>query len=94
MELVYNFLKNACPQKNCVKEKVNDDFLVVSAPDLSIYYLNETARLFYELIDGKSSIDSIVEALAAEYEVDRATLQEDIILLVRDLQWKKLLVLQ
>lgn len=92
--MVYNLLKNACPVKKCVKEVESDDFLIVSAPDLSIYYLNETARLFYELTDGVRSIDEITTEIAAVYEVDRSVLNDDIILLIRDLQWKKLLVLQ
>ncbi len=88
---VYEFIKNLIPTKNYKKALENNDFLIITTKSLTIFYLNETARDFYQLIDEKRTISEIVEKLKELYSVDYEILINDIINLIRDLQWKNLI---
>lgn len=94
MNIIFDKMQNLVPIKNSIKEKQNEPFLIVKSEDLSIYYLNETSKEFYELCDEKNSIKDIYLKLLAMYEVSEDELQQDLIELVRDLQWKKILKLK
>lgn len=67
---------------------------IVSLWQLEIFYLNDTAREIFLLIDGKRSVDKIVEDLMLVYDVERSILQDDIVDVIRELQWKNLLSLR
>ncbi len=86
-------IKELVPARMHLKARTDSEFLIISTKDLNIYYLNETARDFYELIDGASTINEIINKLIQIYEIDYATLEKDVVHLVRDLQWKQLIVL-
>lgn len=92
--MVYELIKEFIPVKTCLKERNDGEFLIVSNKDLSIYYLNETAREFYNWIDNKASVSEIMKKFIETYDVDVTVLERDIMHLVRDLQWKHLLVLK
>lgn len=89
--MVYNMLKDLVPKKKCLKEKENGDFLVVSSNELDIYYLNDTAREIYILIDGERDINTITKELISRYEVSLEVLSKDVVYFIRDLQWKRLI---
>ncbi len=91
---VYEMWKELIPRKNILKEKLNGEFLIVSSWQLEIFYLNDTAREIFLLIDGKRSVDKIVEDLMLVYDVERSILQDDIVDVIRELQWKNLLSLR
>lgn len=86
-------IKELIPAKMHLKARADNEFLIVSTKDLNVYYLNETARDFYELIDGTTTINEIIKKLMQTYEIDYITLEKDVVHLVRDLQWKQLIVL-
>lgn len=92
--LLYNLMKNKMPKLTAIKQKENGDFLVIESRNLEIFYLNETAKHFILLCDSRKTIAEIYKALMAIYEVDEKVLMNDIVDLVRDLQWKKLLTLE
>lgn len=91
--LVYDSLKNMIPKILAIKQRENNEFLIVESADLQIFHLNETAKDFIELCDEQRNIDEIVDKLSTIYEVDIELLKNDIIDLIRDLQWKKILTL-
>ena len=91
---MYELWRNLVPTKNVLKEQLNGDFLIVSSPALEIFYLNDTAREVFSLMDGCSSINQIIDRLMTIYDVDRSVLQNDIIDVIRDLQWKNLVSLR
>lgn len=92
---MYSFLKDFYPKFSCRKSRYEekDDILIVSSKNLELVFLNSTAGDFVSLADGTHSLDQIVSILMDEYDVDQQELQTDIVFLVRDLQWKKLLSL-
>jgi len=92
--LMYELLKDYIPNKICIKEKENGEFLIVSSPTLDIYYFNNTAKDFYQAIDGEKTVDGIVNYLLDEYDVSKDVLSSDFINVLREFQWKQLVVLE
>ena len=94
MNTAYEFIKGYIPIKNALKTRENDSFLIISNQESNVYYLNGTAREIWDNIDGNKSIDDICSYLLSEYDVSREILERDLIVFVRDMQWKKLLRLK
>jgi methyltransferase-like protein len=51
----------------------------------SVYTLNETGAFIWEQIDGKRSIEEIIAALTAEYEIDNKNAEEDVLSFVENM---------
>ena len=90
MNTAYNFLRDYIPLRNAVKTREDGDFLVAVNRSNELYYLNGTAREMWELLDGATTIEGLCAKIMGEYEVDRETIEDDIVNFIRDLQWKKL----
>ena len=87
-------MKNYIPIPNVLKQRENEEFLILANKDSNIYYLNDMAKTMWLLIDGKISIKDIYEKINNEYDVTSEELQNDIIDFIRDLQWKRLISLK
>jgi hypothetical protein len=66
-----------------VTRKTGNEYVLVPLSDNiadmdSVYTLNETGAFLWELIDGKKCINDLVEALVAEYNVDRDNAEKDV----------------
>ena len=57
-----------------------------------VLYLSATANDIVARCDGGQSISSIITALAEEYDVDRDTLQQDVLDCLNDLYQRKLVI--
>lgn len=44
----------------------------------SVYTLNETGAFIWEQIDGKRSVEEIINTLIAEYDIDKQIAQSDV----------------
>ena len=51
----------------------------------SVYTLNETGAFLWEQIDGKKSVKDLIEAVVAEYEVDKKTATEDVLSFIEEM---------
>ena len=91
--MVYDWLKNKIPHPRYIKKKDNDDMLIVCGEDLSIYYLNKTAALFLRSVNDRDSIDVIKNRFLERFDVDEDVLKMDLVEIIRDLQWKKIIAL-
>lgn len=91
---IYDLLKDKTPIKLSLKERNDGDFLIVSSNDLKIHYFNETAKDFYNMIDGNSNIDSIISKLLILYDVKKNIIIKDLISLIREMQWNELIALK
>lgn len=94
MNLIYNKLSHLIPFKNCIKERENDEILIVSTENSDIIYLNETSKDFFTLCDGKKNIENIKQQMLLIYEIPEEELENDIVALIRDMQWNNILVLK
>lgn len=68
--------------------------LVAGIGDLEdeLFTLNETGKAIWKLIDGKTSLDTIVSNLADEYSADRKQIEGDVLGLVTELARRRMLV--
>ena len=89
--MIYSFIENMMPFQNHLKIRSDGNFLILSSHSLSLYYLQSVSKDFYLKIDGKKSIDSILHELLNEYDVESDVIKKDIIMLVRDFQWKDII---
>jgi hypothetical protein len=67
------------PARDLRFRRIDDEAVVVRQREGEVLVMNETAARLLELADGRSSLADWVDALAGEYEVDRAALERDIL---------------
>jgi Coenzyme PQQ synthesis protein D (PqqD) len=73
------------PARDLRFRRVDDEAVVVRQRAGEVVVMNETAARLLELADGRTSVAGWVEALAAEYEVDREALARDVLAFAADL---------
>jgi hypothetical protein len=81
------------PQIIAHKTRRERSMMVVMTKDFSIEFLNETAGDFLKQVDGKKTIVEIASLLQKRYDIDEESLYHDLICLVRDLQLKRVIIL-
>ena len=58
----------------------------------SVYTLNETGAFVWEHIDGKNSVEDLIDVVVNEYETDKETATKDVLSLLDDMN-KYLIIL-
>ena len=66
-------------------QHVGDGAVVLLARSGQLYTCNDTTEAFLGKVDGARSLDQIVGLLSEEFEVDRATLDQDMTALAAEL---------
>lgn len=94
MNIIFEKMCELIPFKTCIKERQNEDFLIVANGKLDIVYLNETSKDFYDLCDGVNSISQIRDKMLTLYDISSDVLEDDIVALIRDMQWNDLINLR
>jgi methyltransferase-like protein len=51
----------------------------------SVYTLNETGAFLWEQIDGKKSVKDLIDALIAEYEIDKGSATGDVLSFIEEM---------
>ena len=92
--MVFEWLKNKVPVATYIKKRINGDMLIVCSENLVMYYFNATAAFFLDSVDGKLTVAEIKNKFLECYDVEERELEKDFIEMIRDLQWKKILVLE
>ena len=92
--MVFEWLKNKVPVATYIKKRTNGDMLIVCSENLVMYYFNATAAFFLDSVDGKLTVAEIKNKFLKCYDVEERELEKDFIEMIRDLQWKKILVLE
>lgn len=71
------------------------DETVLLSPQTGTYYgLNSVGQRILELVRTPHALEDVVSALAKEYEVERGTLERDVMAFVQDLVKHKLVSVQ
>lgn len=94
MNIIFEKMRELIPLKTCIKERENEEFLIVSNSKLDIVYLNETSKDFYDFCDGINSISQIRDKMFSLYNISSDILEDDMIALIRDMQWNGLINLK
>jgi pyrroloquinoline quinone biosynthesis protein D len=66
-------------------QHVGDGAVVLLARSGQLYTCNDTSEAFLDKVDGARSLDQIVDLLSDEFEIDRATLEQDMAELAAEL---------
>ncbi|PBC05155.1 PqqD family protein [Mesorhizobium sp. WSM3860] len=66
-------------------QHVGDGAVVLLARSGQLYTCNGTTEAFLDKVDGARSLDQIVDLLSEEFEVDKATLGDDMTALAAEL---------
>ena len=66
-------------------QHVGDGAVVLLARSGQLYTCNDTTEAFLEKVDGARSLDQIIDLLSDEFEVDKATLDQDMAELAAEL---------
>ncbi|NDV25982.1 PqqD family protein [Desulfovibrio sp. JC010] len=92
---MFTYFKDLVPHPIYLKKRYDErtSFTTITNLDLEIFFLNETSSFFLNCVDSLKTINSIVDLFVEEYDVSKDVVSNDIIELVRDLQWKKIIVL-
>jgi hypothetical protein len=67
-----------------VTRKTGDEYVLVpvanNIADMdSVYTINETGAFIWEQIDGEKTVEEIIAALIAEYDIDNGTASKDVL---------------
>lgn len=92
--MVFEWLKNKVPVATYIKKRTDGDMLIVCSENLVMYYFNATAAFFLDSVDGKLTVAEIKNKFLECYDVEERELEKDFVEMIRDLQWKKILVLE
>ena len=81
------------PRKNpdIVWEAMHKDAVLLEPSTGKYFGLNQVGRSFWQLVDGKTAMNDIIELLLNEYEVERVQLTADLAELTGLLESKGLL---
>lgn len=66
-------------------QHVGDGAVVLLARSGQLYTCNGTTEAFLDKVDGARNLDQIVDLLSDEFEIDKATLDEDMAALAAEL---------
>mgnify|MGYP002627035207 CR=1 FL=1 len=94
MNSVYELLKGYIPIKAARKVRSEGDMIIASNNSGHIYYLNGTAAYIWCIIDGALSIEGLEQKIFAEYKASPERIKNDLVIFIRDMQWKKLIRLK
>ena len=84
----------ATPQRSpeVTHQTVGDEAILVNINTGSYYSLNDTGAMFWELLDGQRSIADCARLIAAEYQVEAAEVEADLLELAAEFQAEELIV--
>lgn len=92
--MIYEIIKNKIVYTMVLKARENLGMLIAMNRNSEIYYLNETAKDILLASNGRRSVEEIVNIILEDYEVEKEVLQNDMVSVLRDLQWKNLIYME
>ncbi|MBR1486403.1 MAG: PqqD family protein [Synergistaceae bacterium] len=90
----YEFIKGYIPIKSALKTRFEGDILVAANKNSEVFYLNSIAGEIWNKIDGEKRIYEICGEILSEYDAESEQVHSDVVDLIRDFQWKKLIRLK
>ena len=64
---------------------IDDEAVLMSPIGDGLHVFNEIGTRIWELMDGKNSIGDIVEQICQEYEVEKSTAYDDVVMFLEEL---------
>lgn len=89
--VVKKILLESVPHVEALKTREEGEILVVVNRHKKLFLLNEVAKDFLFLCDGRQLLSEIIDELGEIYDVDKNLLTDDLIDTIQDLQYKRIL---
>ena len=89
--VVKKILLDAVPHVEVIKTREEGTVLIVVNRQKKFFILNEVAKDFLLLCDGQRRLKEIIDALGEIYDVEKKLLTDDLIDMIQDLQYKRVL---
>ena len=89
--VVKKILLESVPHVEALKTREEGEILVVVNRQKKLFLLNEVAKDFLLLCDGRRLLSEIIDELGEIYDVDKNLLTDDLIDTIQDLQYKRIL---
>jgi hypothetical protein len=77
---------------NAAHQAVGEEAILINLHTGAYYSLNDTGTMFWELLDGQRTIADCARLIAAEYEVEAAVVEADLLELAADFDQEGLVV--
>lgn len=90
---VIDLIGSLIPEKNSLHCSHNEDILIVSNKQCEIFYFNSVGSDIWDLINGSNTIQDIFRTILSLYDVDENELSNDLVEIIRKMQWSDLIVL-
>lgn len=92
--ITWEWLKHKKLVDISLKKRWEKDIMVLYGKELDICYLNKIGGEIISLSNCKNTASDIADMLLQTYDVDENELREDILCLIRELKWKRLVRLE
>lgn len=89
--VVKEILSESVPHTKILKSREEGTTLIVVNLHMETFFLNEVAKDFIQLCDGKRRLIEIIENLSEIYEVEKDILTDDLMEIIKDFQYKRIL---
>ena len=83
--------KYLLPDKNIRSRVIDGETVLLNLKDNSIYFLNPTGNLIWNMANGKTKIQKIIDKICREFKVDYNVAQKDAINFIKGLLKKNML---
>ena len=93
-KVVYDELHKYIVHPVYKKKRREDKFTLVSSCDFKLFYLNEAASDFLNIAEERIILSDVIAELGKIYHTEKKELIETALYLIRDLQWKKIIILK
>ena len=87
---MYQYFSKLVPIRDCQKYRRDSEFTIITNRFNKFLYLNNTAADFFDLCDGSHTVDEIANCMLLQYDVEKTVLQQDLVKIIRDFQWNKI----
>jgi hypothetical protein len=93
--IAFQHIANYIPVRKELKLRIEGNIgIVCDDSDFKVEYLNETALAVFRMINGKRTVEDIVRCFTETVDVSRDVFESDVVELLRNFQWQKLIALK
>ena len=85
--------KYILPGKFIRSRIIHGETVLLNLKDNSIYFLNPTGNLIWNLANGKTKVQKIIDNICKEFKVDYKLAEKDAFTFIKDLSKQKMLTL-
>jgi len=83
--------KYVIPDKNICSRMIDGEIALLNLKDNSLYFLNSTGTVIWNLANGKTKISKIVDNIVKAFDIDYQNAQKDTFDFIRRLSKEKML---